>query len=422
MKTPYALQRNARQQNSSAVLFDLWRDAPLSRAMLAQRNGLTKATISAICDDLAALNLIREAGQHRDKVGRPGNLVELNPKARGAIGLEISTNYVAVLLTDFCGQPVWREIAELPLGAPQDVILGRSQTLVGAAIERARQDALPLLGLGVAVPGAVDTERGVVTRAPALGWRDLALKALWEAHFRLPVIVENKARAAATAEMLHGAARGVQNFVYVSIGTDVGSSVDVAVVINGVPYRGAHGLAVDAGHMILDPDGEPCSCGLRGCWQAQADVGREAALVSARLASGKLSVLGGRTPEEIENHRIIHQAALERDALALEVFKSVVTLNHARAILNLIFLFDPELVLIGFANVGLPIEFQERMKALSRMADTNIAEAVRQQMRLRDLPPPVIRSASREPDTIMLGAALLLVNAFLREPSAPGER
>lgn len=416
MKIPYALQRNARQQNTSALLFDLWHHAPLSRAMLAQRNGLTKATVSAICDELAALNLIREAGQERDRIGRPGNLLEINPKARGAIGLEISTNYVAVLLTDFCGQPLWRDMATIPIGASQDVILGRSEALLGAAIERAQQDALPLLGIGVAVPGTVHTDQGVVTRAPALGWKDLALKSLWEARFGLSVIVENKARAAAIAERLHGAARNVQNFVYVSIGTDVGSSIDVAVVINGIPYRGAHGLAVDAGHMILDPDGELCSCGLRGCWQAQADVGREAALALARLDSGEPSVLRSKTPEEIRDHRTIHQAALERDALALEVFRNVVTLNHARAILNLIVLFDPELVLIGFASVGLPAAFQERMKALGRMADTNIAEEVRRQMRIRDLPPPLIRSASREPDTITLGAASLLVDAFLREP------
>ncbi|MDW8267772.1 MAG: ROK family transcriptional regulator [Anaerolineae bacterium] len=231
MKIPYALQRNARQQNTSALLFDLWHHAPLSRAMLAQRNGLTKATVSAICDELAALNLIREAGQDRDRIGRPGNLLEINPKARGAIGLEISTNYVAVLLTDFCGQPVWRDMATIPIGASQDVILGRSEALLGAAIERAQQDALPLLGIGVAVPGTVHTDQGVVTRAPALGWKDLALKSLWEARFGLSVIVENKARAAAIAERLHGAARNVQNFVYVSIGTDVGSSIDVAVVI-----------------------------------------------------------------------------------------------------------------------------------------------------------------------------------------------
>jgi len=76
-----------------------------------------------------------------------------------------------------------------------------------------------LLGIGVAVPGAVDTERGVVMHVPALGWRDLALQSLWEARFGLRVIVENKARAAATVEFLQGAAQAVQNFVYVSIGT-----------------------------------------------------------------------------------------------------------------------------------------------------------------------------------------------------------
>jgi len=275
-----------------------------------------------------------------------------------------------------------------------------------------------LLGIGVAVPGTVDTERGVVTRAPALDWQELALRSQWEALFGLPVIVENKARAAATAELLHGAAHGVQNFVYVSIGTDVGSSIDVAVVVEGSPYRGAHGLAVDAGHMTLDPQGELCSCGQRGCWQAQADVGREAALVSIRLNSGEPSVLVGSSPERIQDHRILHQAALERDAVALEVFRNVVVVNHALAILNLIVLFDPELVLIGYANVGLPVPYQERMRAFSAMADTDIAEEVRRLMRVRDLPPPIIRSASREPDTIMLGAASLLVDAFLREPPA----
>src|SRR5512136_1894052 len=117
MKTPYAHQRSARQQNTSTLLFDLWLNAPLSRAMLAQRNNLTKATLTAICDELAALNLIREVGQDRDKIGRPASLLELNPQARGAIGLEISTNYVAVLLTDFRGQAVWRDAVATPEAA-----------------------------------------------------------------------------------------------------------------------------------------------------------------------------------------------------------------------------------------------------------------------------------------------------------------
>ena len=81
------------------------------------------------------------------------------------------------------------------------------------------------------------------------------------------------------------------SFVYVSIGTDVRSSVEAAVVTDGLPYRGARGLAVDAGHMILDPQGPLCSCGQRGCWQAMVDVDREVELARARLAAGETSVL-----------------------------------------------------------------------------------------------------------------------------------
>jgi predicted NBD/HSP70 family sugar kinase len=190
----------------------------------------------------------------------------------------------------------------------------------------------------------------------------------------------------------------------------------VAVVTDGIPYRGAHGLAVNAGHMILDPKGEACSCGQRGCWQAQADVVREVALVEARLASGEPSVLRSRAAEHTLEHRAIHRAALEHDPLAMEVFRGVVTYSHAAGILNLISLFDPELVLIGFANVGLPTEYQQWMESLMSIADLSITEAVRTQMRARGLTPPVIRRASHEPDTILLGAATLLVDSFLRTP------
>ncbi len=418
-KTPYAQQRNARQQNTSALLLDLWHNAPQSRAALAQRNGLTKATVSAICDELTALNLIREVGQDRSSIGRPGNLLALNPQARGAIGLEISTNYVAVLLTNFCGDALWREAVPTVLNRPQAEVLGQAEALLSEAIEHARSRGLPLLGIGAAVPGIVDSDGGRIISAPALGWRDTSLKE-WETRFALPVIVENKARSGAMAEALRGAARGARTFVYISIGTDVGSSLDAAVVIDGALYRGAHGLAVDAGHMTLDPNGELCSCGQRGCWQAQADVAREAVLVSARLAEGESSALRSLPKHEIEDHRTIHQAALEGDRLAIEVFRSVITLGHAPGIVNLIYLFDPELVLIGFANVGLPSAFQERMEALTHVAGLGIAEEVRKRITARGLTPPAIERASQEPNTVMLGAAMLLVDDFLRKPPVAG--
>ena len=97
-KPPYSQQKEARQKNISLVLRDIWRHAPLSKSMLAERNGLTKATVSSICRDLEAQGLICDAGQDRTGVGRPGDLIELNPSAYCSVGLEISTNYIGVVL------------------------------------------------------------------------------------------------------------------------------------------------------------------------------------------------------------------------------------------------------------------------------------------------------------------------------------
>ena len=171
----------------------------------------------------------------------------------------------------------------------------------------------------------VDPGQDGLVSAPALGWKEVPLEQIWQQRFSLPVIVENKARAAAMAEALSGSAQGATSFVYVSIGTDVRSSVEAAVVTDGFPYRGARGLAVDAGHMILDPQGTLCSCGQRGCWQALADVDREVGLIRPRLAAGEASVLqryAGKDGAALE-HRAIHQAAVEGDALALDVVRTV---------------------------------------------------------------------------------------------------
>ncbi len=233
----------------------------------------------------------------------------------------------------------------------QAAILSLGEALIIDAMAQARERDLPLLGVGVSLPGAVDVDQSQVIDSPALGWRNFDLRELWEGRFKLPVRLENKARAAALAESLLGSAQGVGNFIYVSIGTDVRASIDTAMTINGELFRGAHGLGADAGHLVLDPRGEECSCGQRGCWQAMADVGREPDLVKERLAAGTESVLQSFAAGDYAalEHRAIHQAAVEGDPLAIEVARSVI-LQNALGIANLVYIFDPELVVIGFAE------------------------------------------------------------------------
>jgi glucokinase len=231
------------------------------------------------------------------------------------------------------------------------------------------------------------------------------------------VIVANKARAAAMAEALHGSARGVANFVYVSLGTGVGLSVEAAVVIEGIAFNGAHGLAADAGHMILAANGAQCSCGQRGCWQAMADVRREVELILPRLAAGEASVLQGRAAEvgAALDHREIHQAAVEGDALALDVVRQVND-NHALGITNLVRLFDPEMVVLGWASAALPETFLSRMHALAQMPELDLPAAVLRLLQRRGVRPPRIVYATHLQEACMLGAAALVVDGFLRKP------
>lgn len=420
-KTPYLQQRDARQQNASGLLRDLWRHAPLSKAMLAQRNGLTKATVSAICSDLASMNLIQEVGQDRTGLGRPGNLLELRAASRCAIGVEISTNYTAAMLTDLCGQPLWQDSILIAIGSSQEAILSQSEALIAEAIGQAAQRDTPVLGIGVGAPGIVDPGRENRISTPALGWKEAPLKQTWETRFRLPVIVDNKARTAAMAEALNGSAQNASSFIYISVGTNVQSSVEAAVVNDGFPYRGSRGLAVDAGHMVLDPQGPLCSCGQRGCWQVMVDVQREVELALARLAAGESSVLQSWIAETDErggaplplDHATIHTAALAGDALALEILRTVQG-NHALGITNLVRIFDPELVIIGWAAAALSPATHVRMQRLSALIDA--PGAVRRHLARRGAACPDIVQAAHGPDACMLGAAALVLDDFFRKP------
>jgi predicted NBD/HSP70 family sugar kinase len=412
-KKPYSQQKEARQQNMSLLLRDLWRHGPLSRARLAQRNGLTKTTVSAICREMTAQDLIRDAGQDRTGLGRPGDLIELNPSARCSIGVEISTNYASAVLADLCGQMLWQRSSPIEIGSAQDIVLTIAEGLISEAIDQARVCKIPLLGIGLGMPGVVNHR----VNAPVLGWKEVPLKQILEKRFPYPVIVDNKARAAAMAEALHGKSRDATSFVYVSIGTDVQSTVEAAVVNDGFLYRGARGRAVDAGHMILDPNGPLCKCGQRGCWRAMTDVDREVEMVRQRLEAGEASMLQAHAANGYAtlDHRVIHQAAVEHDALAMEVASAVI-MNHAQGIANLATLFDPELVVIGWETMVLPQDYTARMYAMDTMPEFDVPRAVREQLAHRGITPPKIVHAALDPEVVMLGAAALLVGEFFRTP------
>ena len=149
------------------------------------------------------------------------------------------------------------------------------------------------MAIGVGMAGLVDVRSGVLLSTPNLVWRNLPLAEALGATFGLPVTVDNDATAAAWAESRLGASRGYDDSLFVGVGTGIGGGI----VAGGRLLRGAHGLAGEIGHVIVEPDGPPCGCGNRGCWEQVASglaiaraggraVADEPGSAIARLAGG----------------------------------------------------------------------------------------------------------------------------------------
>jgi predicted NBD/HSP70 family sugar kinase len=252
-----------RKLNTAVILDILRRHAPLSRAELAARTGLNRSTVSIIVNSLIEEGFVQETDLQSPKIGRPGMLLMLNPKGGFAVGVEIGVDFISVILTDFVANVLWRGRVLSDPVEDQIRVIDRASELTQQAIDTGLEQGLRPLGIGLGVPGLVDIRQGKLVFAPNLRWTNVPLRLMWSQRFDLPIFVENEANAAALGEYYFGAARGVNSFIYLSAGIGLGGGV----LIDGKLFRGSNGYAGEVGHMTVDPEGELCGCGKRGCWE-----------------------------------------------------------------------------------------------------------------------------------------------------------
>jgi glucokinase len=200
--------------------------------------------------------------------------------------------------------------------------------------------------VGVGAAGWIDAERSTVLFAPNVGWHNEPLRDRIAEKVGLPVVVENDANAAAWAEYRFGAARGVPDALLITVGTGIGGGI----IANGELFRGAYGVAGEFGHVRVVPDGLPCGCGRRGCFEqycsGRALVREARALAEAdpKQAARLLALAGG----EVDAIQGLHvtQAATEGDPAAVEAF-AVIAKWLGQGLADLVSIWDPGLIVVG---------------------------------------------------------------------------
>lgn len=262
--------------------------------------------------------------------------------------------------------------------AEQRVVTPEGGTgLVETLLELAGSLGTPLVSLGVGVPGLVD-RTGTLRVGPHLrGIQDVALARLLNERAGVPAVVDNDANCHAVAEQAGGAAAGAAEALVITLGTGIGAGI----ITGGRLLRGTHGFAGEPGHMVVDPNGPPCPCGKRGCWELFASGTGLGRLARDAAHAGWLDdamALAGGDPEAVRGEHVT-ASARAGDAESQAVLGS---LAHwiALGLANLANILDPAVIVIGgglveAADLLLP-------EVRTRFADLVMAGSLRPEVRI----------------------------------------
>lgn len=233
--------------NRALVLSSLHKYPAQTRAKLSTRTGLTRSAISNLADELIQNDMIHEVGYEESTGGRRGILLELNPEGACVIALKLSPTSIQCALVNLAGVIDWCESAPLDSNEAGDV-LGQCESLILSALSL-NHGARPLLGIGVASPGLISAEGGVIY-SKYMDWHNVDFCAAWEDRFGVPVSLDNEVSLSALGECRYGDVTDKSHFIYVEVGYGVGAGI----VIDGQLYQGQHGFAGEVGFTALFAD------------------------------------------------------------------------------------------------------------------------------------------------------------------------
>ena len=261
-----ASNKMPRQINRNLIFNQIRTRQPISRADLARVSGLQRSTVALIVEELLAERWIVEGSMGRLPRGRRPTFLNLNGQ-RGVLAVDVHPAQITMAVTDLGGKILAQHLVALPAN-PQKVlgaIVDAIRKIIAAHGDRSFD------GIGMSLPGRFDLQpdKSNPTRsifAPNISWPIGRIQSRVQEATGLRVVVDNVANACALSEVWFGYSDGMHDLVVVNVSEGLGTGI----FANGRIVRGEGGFAGEFGHVQVDPNGLPCSCGSKGCWETVA--------------------------------------------------------------------------------------------------------------------------------------------------------
>ena len=197
--------------------------------------------------------------------------------------------------------------------------------------------------IGIGAPGSIDTLNGIIVYANNFKYgENVPMAKLLQKYINKPVYIGNDANVAALGEVISGAAKGLKNAIMITLGTGVGGGI----VINGKIYEGQYSAGAELGHIMLIQDGEQCTCGRKGCWEAYASATALIRQTAAAMKEHPDSLMNKLTDLNNVSGRTAFDAARKGDKAGQEVVDKYIK-YIAEGLIDMINIFRPEVLIIG---------------------------------------------------------------------------
>jgi glucokinase-like ROK family protein len=332
------------RENRKKILIYMHDRSSLTPVAISGETGLSLPTVMRITGKFIKEGLIRVIGKAESTGGKPSKLMAFHHQAWYAVGVDIGTTHIDTLIVDLSARVIHKSSTATKIKEKPQKVISRIISNIEKGIRESGITKDKILGIGLGVPGLLDSKTGTVLFSPDFKWEEIQLVEPVKRRFNLPVSMENVTRTMALGEKWFGAGKEASDFICINLGYGIGA----AIIIDNELYSGKGENAGEFGHITLQKDGPPCDCGNRGCLEALSSANAMVSQVRSMINQGRKTGISSLVKKDLSNleARMIFQAAEQGDELANKVIRQAIEYIGI-GLAGLINFMDPELIIVG---------------------------------------------------------------------------
>lgn len=370
-----------KETNRKKIIRLLQEEEEITKLDISRRLGISITTVSTNIIELKEEEVVGDIRSLESTGGRKAMAIKLNENYRFSLGVAITPKQIKISLLNLKKKVVDRTIIDHNNNGIENII-ELTKKSIEELLNRQRIGNEKLLGIGVSIPGTVDSEKGIILYCYFLGIKDFNIKEKFE-YMKVPVYVDNEANLSAFYEFLNKHSNN-ENLLYISITDGLG----LGIIINGRIYRGSNNTSGKMGHMKININGAKCKCGSKGCLEAYTSK------------NVLIDSYNNLSPQKIKSVEEFESLYLNGDSKAVKVLKEYIEIL-AIGISNLIMLLDPSTVILG-GEINTLLEAELKYLSKEIYKENLFTNSQNCKVKIAD-----------DIDSYLLGAAMIPIEQFL---------